>query len=247
VSGLEVRVRKRLGALDLEVDLEMGEGTVAVVGPNGAGKTTLLLALLGVVRPDSGRVALDGQLLFEHASGTDVPTEDRRMAYVPQDYALFPHLTAGENVEFALACRRPPPPARDRRERARALLDRLGAVGYLDRRPAQLSGGERQRVALARALAIEPRALLFDEPFASLDAGARGEVRSYLREQLAALALPSIVVTHDPADVEALGASVVVLEAGRVLQRGALADLRAHPASEYVSRFAGSAPLHSAR
>jgi ABC-type sulfate/molybdate transport systems ATPase subunit len=245
VSRLEATVHKRLGALALEVEIEVGEETLAVVGPNGAGKTTLLLAMLGIVRPDAGRVALDGRVLFEDGSGADVLTEDRRIAYVPQDYGLFPHLTAGENVEFALGCRRPAPPARDRRDRGRGWLERLGALGYADRRPGQLSGGERQRVALARALATDPRALLFDEPFASLDVEARSEVRGFLRKQLAELALPAIVVTHDPADVEALGATVLVLEAGRAIQRGTLAELWARPASEYVTRFASGAPFRS--
>jgi molybdate transport system ATP-binding protein len=236
VSRLQATLRNRRGAFELEAELEVGGTTLAVAGPNGAGKTTLLLSLLGVLRPQAGRVTLDGQLLFDDVSGRDLPTEERRIAYVPQDYALFPHLTARQNVEFALRCRRPPPV--DRRDRALALLDRLGAAAYADRMPAELSGGERQRVALARALATEPRALLFDEPFASLDVAARDEVRRSLRDRLAELRLPAIVVTHDPADVEALGAAAMVLEDGRVVQRGTLDELGAHPATDYVSRFA---------
>jgi molybdate transport system ATP-binding protein len=244
VSRLEARIEKRLGALALEVDLEV-EGTtgtaLAVVGPNGAGKTTTLLALLGIVRPDGGRVVLAGQPLFDAGARLDLPTEERGIAYVPQDYALFPHLTARQNVEFALACLRPAPPVKQRRERALALLERLGAAAYADRRPTALSGGERQRVALARALAREPRALLFDEPFAALDASARGEVRRYLRERLAELALPAIVVTHDRADVDGLGATVLVMEAGRITQRGTLSAVEARPATDYVARFCGRA------
>ena len=137
--------------------------------------------------------------------GCDLPTEERGIAYVPQDYALFPHLTAAENVAFALACARPAPPAAQRREQARAWLDRLGALACADRRPATLSGGERQRVALARALARSPRALLFDEPFAALDAGVRGDVRRFLRARLAELGLPALLVTHDRADVVRAG------------------------------------------
>jgi molybdate transport system ATP-binding protein len=193
--------------------------------------------MLGIVRPDAGQVRLGGEALFDAGAGIDVPTEDRGIAYVPQDYALFPHLTACGNVEFALMAVR----AAHRRERAWALLDRLGVAACADRRPAALSAGERQRVALARALAASPGRLLFDEPFAALDAGARGEVRRFLRERLGELGLPAVLVTHDRADVEALGVPVVVLEQGRVVQRGTLAELEAHPATEYVARFCGRA------
>jgi molybdate transport system ATP-binding protein len=241
MTALDVTVRRRAGSFELDVQVAAAEAPLAIVGPNGAGKTTLLLSILGVVPVDGGRVALGGDVLFDDQAGVDVAVEDRRIAYVPQDYALFPHLTAGENVEFALACRRPAPRTRDRRGRARALLERLGALEYADRRPRELSGGERQRVALARALATDPRALLFDEPFAALDAGAREEVRLSLRAWLADLRLPAMIVTHDRRDVEALGASVAVIEAGRVVQRGELAELEARPATEYVARFVTAA------
>jgi molybdate transport system ATP-binding protein len=227
---LAATVQRRLGAFTLDAALDSA-GLTIVVGPNGAGKTSLLLAILGVLRPDAGRVVLDGTVL--HGDGVDVPTEDRRIAYVPQDYGLFPHLSARGNVEFALGCRGEVKPGA-----AQALLERLGAGGLGDRPPAALSGGERQRVALARALATDPRALLFDEPFAALDVEAREAVRRSLGEWLRAVALPAVIVTHDPADVVALGGSVVVLEAGRVVQRGSLAQLRAAPATDYVARFA---------
>jgi molybdate transport system ATP-binding protein len=237
MSGLEASVRKRLGSLELDLQLDVEAGSVALVGPNGAGKTTALLALLGIVRPHDGRIRLGSHPLFDAAAGLDVPTEERGIAYLPQDYALFPHLTACQNVEFALAAASRRRPAGRRRQEARVLLERLGVGGTADRRPATLSGGERQRVALARALAREPRLLLFDEPFAALDAHVRGEVRSFLRERLAELALPAVVVTHDRADVEALGVPVLVLEGGRVVQRGSLAELAARPATDYVARF----------
>jgi molybdate transport system ATP-binding protein len=247
VSRLQASLRKRLGAFQLDVTLEVGTRPLAIVGPNGAGKTTTLLALLGIARPDEGQVVLGERRLLDTAAGAavDVPTEERGIAYVPQEYALFPHLTAAGNVEFALGCGRPAPPPPLRRQQARALLDRLGVLAAADRLPAALSGGERQRVALARALARAPRALLFDEPSAALDAGRRGEVRAYLRARLAELALPAIVVTHDRADVEALDAAVLVLEGGRPVQRGTLAELDAAPATEYVARFCGRGDLSS--
>jgi molybdate transport system ATP-binding protein len=231
VSRLEVAVRCRVAGFVLDAALD-ADGVVAVVGPNGAGKTTLLLAILGVVRPEAGRVVLGDRVL--HDGAASVPTEDRRIAYVPQDYGLFPHLTARQNVEFALGCR----PGRGR-ELATALLERMGARSYGERRPAALSGGERQRVALARALATEPRALLFDEPFAALDVTARAEVRRSLGQWLRELGLPAVIVTHDPADVAELDVPAVVLAGGKVVQRGTLAQLRAAPATDYVARFAG--------
>jgi molybdate transport system ATP-binding protein len=236
---LEAQLTKRIGTLELEVQLAVEGGALAIVGPNGAGKTTALLALLGIVRPETGHVRLGGEALFDAAAGIDVPTEERALAYVPQDYALFPHLTAAQNVEFALGCGGTP--VGRRAEESRALLQRLGVLGGAERRPAALSGGERQRVALARALARAPRALLFDEPFAALDAGARGEVRMFLRARLGELGLPAVIVTHDRADVEALGVPVLVLEGGRVVQQGTLAELEARPATEYVARFCGGA------
>ena len=238
MSQLVAAVTTRRGGFELAAEIDLGgDRVLAVVGPNGAGKTTLLLSLLGIVQPARGRVALDDHLLFDQALGVSLAVEERRIGYVPQDYALFPHLTACENVEFALGCRGPRPPRHERRAQAEALLARVGAAEFAQRKPRSLSGGERQRVALARALATSPRALLFDEPFAALDATARDDVRVYLRERLAELALPALVVTHDRADVEALGADVVVVEAGRIVQRGSLAELAARPATDYVARF----------
>jgi molybdate transport system ATP-binding protein len=233
---LTVDVRATIGALPLAVALTTDGGPLIVVGPNGAGKTSALLLALGVLRPAAGRVVLGGDVLFDSATGTDVAAEDRRIGYLPQDYGLFPHLTAAANIEFALGCRGG---ARaGHRDRARALLADLEIGALADRRPATLSGGERQRVALARALAIEPRALLLDEPLAALDVGARRAVRGFLAATLARLGLPAIVVTHDAADAVALGDRIAVIESGRLVQTGSLADLRAAPASPFVAAFA---------
>jgi molybdate transport system ATP-binding protein len=233
---LTVDVRATIGALPLAVALATDGGPLIVVGPNGAGKTSALLLALGVLRPAAGRIVLDSDVLFDSATGTDVAAEDRRIGYLPQDYGLFPHLTAAANIEFALGCRGG---ARaGHRDRARALLADLEIGSLADRRPATLSGGERQRVALARALAIEPRALLLDEPLAALDVGARRAVRGFLAATLARLGLPAIVVTHDAADAVALGDRIAVIESGRLVQTGSLADLRAAPASPFVAAFA---------
>src|SRR5581483_9713778 len=144
---LEARIRRRIGVLDLDVDLRVSSETVVVGGPNGSGKSTLLRLLLGVLRPDAGTISLDGRILFDGA--IDLPPEDRRLGYLPQDYALFPHLDVQANVAFGLR-------GKDRRERASRWLERLGAAHLSARRISALSGGERQRVALARALVREP-------------------------------------------------------------------------------------------
>ena len=239
--GLEIAVSGRAGALELAVELEVGSEPLVVLGPNGAGKTTLLLTALGILRPAGGRVVCGGEVLFDAGAGVDVPPEGREIAYLPQDYGLFPHMSALDNVAFALACAPRPVPRAARAARARALLDELGAGALGERLPAALSGGERQRVALARALARPPRALLLDEPFAALDPDARGDVRVFLRERLAAIGRPAIVVSHDVADARALGARLAIMEAGRVVQQGTLDEVARAPATPYVARLLAAA------
>jgi len=230
---LEVRVDKRVGTLDLALELSVGAETLLVAGPNGAGKSTLLRLLLGVARPDRGRIALDGRILFDAHS--DVPAEDRRLGYVPQDYALFPHLDGLGNVAFGLAGL----PRRERRARAAAWLERMGASHLAHRRVGALSGGERQRLALTRALAGEPRALLLDEPFASLDSSARRELRGSLRRSLLEWRLPALIVSHDPDDAM-LADRIAVLERGRIVQEGTRDELRSAPSSPFVAGFAAA-------
>ncbi|HEY0467658.1 MAG TPA: ABC transporter ATP-binding protein, partial [Polyangiaceae bacterium] len=206
-------------------------------GPNGAGKTTLLLMLLGVRRPRSGRIVVGGTTLLDTARRLEVPVESRRLGYVPQDYALFPHMTALANIEFALANGDSNQNAASRRLKALSLLSDFGLAELAQRRSTELSGGEKQRVALARALAPQPRALLLDEPLSALDASARKDVRSFLASHLKRLGLPALVVTHDPADARELGHRIAVLEAGSVVQVGTWAELCARPASPFVERF----------
>ena len=214
----------------LDAQLSLGPGPTALVGPNGAGKSTLLRALLGAVPVRRGRIVLDGRTLLDTAREVAVPAEDRRVAWVPQDYALFPHLTVLENVAFGS-----PGPAG--RARALEVMEQLGLTPLASRRPGALSGGECQKVALARALGGEPRALLLDEPLAALDADTRETTRTRLAETLCRLAIPSLVVTHEMRDVLALGGPVVLLEAGRVRSTGALEAFRASPPSEFARRL----------
>jgi ABC-type sulfate/molybdate transport systems ATPase subunit len=228
---LEARVAKRLGTVELAFELSVGAETLVVAGPNGAGKSSMLRLLLGSIRPDSGRIALDGRTLF--AGRIDVPPEERHIGYLPQDYALFPHLDGVGNVAFGLAHL----PRRERRAHAMAWLERLGASHLADRRIRALSGGERQRLALARALAREPRALLLDEPFASLDPSARRELRASLRKSLQEWRLPAVIVSHD-ADDATLADRIAVVERGRIVQQGTPDELRRAPASPFVAGFA---------
>ena len=236
---LRARVTGRIGALALDLELEALAGTLAVVGPNGAGKTSLLLMLLGVLAPESGSIELGERVLFDSARGVNVPVEGRELGYVPQDYALFPHLSVRENIEFALHCRSVNSRGGQSgvAQRAAEVLGELQLTALSERRITALSGGEKQRVALARALSVRPRALLLDEPLAAFDIAARRQTRAFLAEYLGKLALPTIVVTHDAADARALGARLLVLEAGRIVQTGSWAELQARPASAFVAEF----------
>jgi molybdate transport system ATP-binding protein len=235
VSGspaFSAKVRARAGALTLDVELPPWSGTLALVGPNGAGKSSLLATLLGVAPVESARITIGRSVLCDTSAGVSLPVEARRLGWVPQDYALFPHLSVRGNVEFA--ARSAGADRRASNQRTEALLDSLGVAHLAARGPESLSGGEKQRVALARALAAEPRALLLDEPLAALDVTSRREVRAFLGERLAGLGLPTLVVTHDAADARALGENLLVLEAGRVTQVGTWPELSASPASPFV-------------
>jgi ABC-type sulfate/molybdate transport systems ATPase subunit len=227
---LELDLEVARDGFTLDVQLSLAPGPTALVGPNGAGKSTLLRAILGAVPVRRGRIVLDGQTLLDTARGVAVPTEERRVAWVPQEYALFPHLTVLENVTFGV-------PGQEGHGRAGLVIDQLGLGPLRSRRPGALSGGERQKVALARALAAEPRALLLDEPLAALDADTREATRALLAETLHRLAIPTLAVTHEMRDVLALGGPVVLIEAGRVRSAGALELFRASPPSEFARRL----------
>ncbi len=211
--SLEAEIGVQLGRFALEVAFRVGDGELlALVGPNGAGKSTALFAVAGLVPLARGRIALGGAVLDDPEAGVFVPPEARDIGVVFQDGRLFPHLSALENVAFGLRARGVP--RADARARARGWLERMGLAPLAHARAATLSGGEARKVALARALAIEPRALLLDEPFASLDEDATLDVRDALRRHLAAFAGPCLLVTHDPDDTRMLGARTLRLHAG---------------------------------
>ncbi len=210
---IEVAARKVLRDFTLDVEVRFARGVTVLAGPSGAGKSTLLRIVAGLVPPDSGRVAIDGRVVY--GAGADAPAFRRDVAYVFQEYALFPHLDVLDNAAYGLAARGVARAAR--RATANGWLERLGIGALARARPRDLSGGERQRVALARALAWTPRALLLDEPFAALDDATRTNVRDEVRATLAALDVPVVLVTHDESDVAAFAAPVVRLQRGRVV------------------------------
>ncbi len=239
-DGLQLDVSGRVGTLSLDVHLQMPRGTLVLVGPNGAGKSALLLLMLGIRRPQAGRIVVGAATLFDSARAIDVPVEQRRLGYVPQSYALFPNMSVRENVEFAIACRGAQCSGRSRRLQAGAVLEGLGLGPLTTRRVDDLSGGEKQRVALARALATRPRALLLDEPLAALDVASRREVRMFLSSYLKELDLPAVVVTHDAQDASVLGDRVAVLEAGHIAQLGTWQQLSEQPHSAFIRQFTGT-------
>ena len=236
--SLDATVRLTLGALALDMELAIGEGeVVALLGPNGAGKTTLLRAIAGLVPLTSGQVKLDRTVLEDASTGDYVPTEQRSIGVVFQDYLLFPHLTVLDNVAFGLRSRGTA--ARQASAAAAQWLDRVGLSSYARERPDALSGGQRQRVALARALAPEPRLLLLDEPLAALDVTTRAEVRRDLKRHLASFPGLRLVVTHDPLEAAALADRLVVMEGGKLVQTGTPAEVTEHPRSQYVADLVG--------
>jgi len=236
--GLELEAALALGSFTLDIHLSVAAGeTVVVVGPSGAGKSTCLDLVAGLRKPGSGRVECNGELWCDTASGIHLPPDERRVGLVFQDYALFPHLSVLANVAYGPTSRGRS--SEEARRTARQWIARLGLAGLEERHVAALSGGQRQRVALARAVAAEPRVLLLDEPFGSLDIATRGAVRSELRVFLRECKLPTLLVTHDAVDALALGDRIAVLEAGRMSQVGTRDELLSKPRTPFVAELAG--------
>ncbi len=235
---LSAQIALRLGTLDLRADFDVRPGELlALLGPNGAGKSTVLRCLAGLAPLDSGRIAVDDVVVDEPANDIFVEPEERPIGFVFQQYLLFEHMTVLENVAYGL--RASGTAKADARRAAHEWLDRVGLNDYANQRPQALSGGQAQRAALARALATNPRLLLLDEPLAALDAGTRSKVRRDLRRHLASFAGMRVLVTHDPVDAYALADRVAILDAGKVVQVGTLAEVTAHPRSRYVADLIG--------
>lgn len=219
----------------LDVEFAAPPGVTILFGASGSGKTQTLLSVAGLTRPDEGLIAVEGETLFDSSRDFSLPVNRRHVGYVFQSLALFPHMTARANVEFAAHDL----PKRERRERAAALLERFGVGHTAARRPREISGGEAQRVALARALASEPRMLLLDEPLSALDEPVKLSIMSDLREMNRRLRLPILYVTHSRDEALALGERALVFERGRIVASGEPHEVFGSPASLGVARLAG--------
>jgi molybdate transport system ATP-binding protein len=206
----------------LHVHVHCTQRQVVLFGPSGAGKSLTLKAIAGLLTPDAGRIVLDGQVLFDAAAGICLPARARRLGYVFQDYALFPHLTVRQNVAFGLQTGWWNPRRGSRHAEVEHWLHALRIERLGDLMPSQVSGGQRQRTALARALVTRPRALLLDEPFAALDHDLRAHLRSELQAVLEQAGIPLLLISHDPQDVAMFGQQVLQLADGRTLQPGPL-------------------------
>lgn len=201
--------------LDVDYSLSLRQGPVVLFGSSGSGKSLTLQCLAGLMRPDSGRICLQGDVLFDSSQNVWLPARERRLGYMFQEYALFPHLSVLANVAYSRSGRRVCRPDPDLREEALLTLERLGLAHLAGRKPGEISGGQRQRVALARALFSRPRLLLLDEPFSALDPLLRERLRAELAERLREAGIPLLMITHDPLDVEVFASSLVVYAGGR--------------------------------
>ena len=236
---LEVRFRKRFPAQThefvLEVEFTAAAGFTILFGPSGAGKTTLLDCVAGLVGPDSGRIAVGGRTWFDAEGGPNLPVAKRRLGYVFQSLALFPHLTAEKNVQYGLAHL----PEAERRERVAAILEAFRVSHLAQRNVREISGGESQRVALARTLVTGPSVLLLDEPLAALDAATKAKIIDDLREWNRIHRIPILYVTHSREEVFALGERVLVLDAGRIVAQGTPHEVVTAPLQETVAQLVG--------
>src|SRR6266699_6413870 len=222
--------------LDLGFSAEVGKTTV-LLGESGAGKSTVLRLMAGLLHPERGHISLEDTTYFDSERHIIVPPQERPFGYVFQDYILFPHLNVFENVAFGLRAQHLPHHVI--RRRVGEALEQVHLSGLDQRRSTQLSGGQQQRVAIARALALHPQLLLLDEPLAALDVQTRREVRQELRRILANIAITTLFVTHQYLEALLFGHSILVLDAGRVIQQGSQRDLLEHPRSSYVAELVG--------
>jgi molybdate transport system ATP-binding protein len=207
--------------LHLDVSFEVPPGVTVLFGPSGAGKSRTLACIAGIARPSRGRVALGKDVWFDSQLGREVAIHERRVAYVFQSLALFPHLSALENVAYGVS---KDVPASERHVRAMEMLTKMRVSNLAERKPRTFSGGEAQRVALARAFAMKPQVVLLDEPFSALDAGMKTELLREVGEELAREHVPAILVTHQPEDAAILGDRIVFLEKGRVSRTASMSD-----------------------
>lgn len=221
--SVSIQVQKRMVSGDRHFQLDAAftssSKRIALFGPSGAGKSLTLRAVAGLLRPEAGRIEVNGRVLFDSQAGINLPTRSRRVAYLFQDYALFPHLTVAQNIAFGLRRGWLNPPRREVGLEARRWVDAFELGAIVGSYPNEISGGQKQRVALARALTLQPDILLLDEPFSALDSQLRGKMRQELKELQRQLDVPMILITHDPADVDALADEVFEVREGKVRRR----------------------------
>jgi molybdate transport system ATP-binding protein len=211
---IEIAATLRLGAFSLEARIAAQGRTLAICGASGAGKTTLLMIIAGLLRPQAGRVAIDGTVFLDTANGVDLAPRRRHIGYVFQEARLFPHLSVAQNLRYGERFT----PSALRIVEFDAVIALLGLAPLLTRRPDKLSGGEKQRVAIGRALLVSPKLLLLDEPLAALDDARRMDILSYIEKMRDAFAIPIIFVSHRVSEVERLASDIAVLEQGRVIE-----------------------------
>ncbi len=234
-SPLSVDVVKRLNSFTLKAHFQAPAGFTMLLGPSGGGKTTLLNCISGLMRPDAGRIAIGSKVLFDSSAGIDLPVAQRRLGYLFQDLALFPHMTVAQNVRYGIVKL----PAAQRQERMMALLKSFRIAHLAQRKAAEISGGERQRAALARSLVTDPDVLLLDEPLTALDTATKAKILDDLRAWNTARSIPIVFVTHSPQEAFALGERVVVIEAGLVVAQGMPHEVLTQPRHETVAQIVG--------
>jgi molybdate transport system ATP-binding protein len=239
--SLEFAASVRLGAFDYEASFDANREILVLFGHSGAGKSLSLQLVAGLIRPDAGRVVLDGQVVVDTAAGVFVPPQGRRAGYVVQDLALFPHMSVAQNVMFGMHR------GTDRKGRAESLLQLLDLQGFAERRPTTLSGGQQQRVALARALGRDARILLLDEPFSALDESLREGLRRELLRLRAELGLTIVFVTHDLREAHLLADRIAVFDGGRILQFADRESVFRRPLTARVAELTGVANIFSAK
>lgn len=223
MNVLEAKLRKsfvpgKLRHFGVDVEFTAPPGVTIIFGPSGSGKTTILQCIAGLLRPDEGLISIGGERLFDSARNVDSPPQQRRIGYVFQDLALFPHMTAAENIAFGIRAN-----GHLRTDMVRDIMERFSVTHAAEHRPGEISGGERQRVALARALVTEPRLLLLDEPFSALDDALKMEIIGDLKQWLNQHQIPVLLVTHDRLEAEALGGRMLALNEGRIVGQDSLA------------------------
>jgi len=241
--ALEVQIEKKLRDFRLDLSFTAGEVPLSILGPSGSGKTMLLRCIAGLERPDRGIISLNGRVLTDATRRIQVPARERRVGMLFQHYALFPHRTIGENISFGLSAL----PRDERLRRVADLLARTHITGIENRYPQEVSGGEQQRAALARALAIEPEALLLDEPLSALDTHLRSQMEVQLQETFATFRRPSLLVTHNIEEAYRLGEQMMVLSKGRIAAFGLKDTIFRSPPNLEVARLTGCKNFSRAR